>query len=130
MTANDILSNALSLMLNNERIGRADCLIRPVSRLIKDVLGILKQNGYVAEFTETDDGKGKYIELKLSGTINKCGVIKPRFNAKMKDFEKFERRYLPARDMGIIIISTHLGVMTHKDAKKKNLGGKLLAYCY
>ena len=41
-----------------------------------------------------------------------------------------EKRYLPAKDFGILIMSTSKGIMTHYDAKKKNLGGKLLSYCY
>ena len=49
---------------------------------------------------------------------------------KKADFEKFERRYLPAKDMGILIVSTPAGIMTHVEAKKKGLGGRLLAYCY
>lgn len=130
MAGNDILASALSLMLNNEKIGRADCIVRPSSRLLREVLDILKQNGYVQDFAEIEDGKGNRISLKLTGMINKCGVIKPRFNVKLKDFERFERTYLPSKGMGIIIISTNMGIMTHKDAKKKNLGGKLIAYCY
>nr|AJS12333.1 30S ribosomal protein S8 [uncultured archaeon] len=130
MAVNDNLANALSLMLNNEKIGRTDCEVRPSFRLLREVLNILKQNGYVESFEEVEDGKGNRIKLRLTGMINKCGVIKPRFNVKLKDFERFERTYLPSRDMGIIILSTNAGIMTHKDAKKKNLGGKLVAYCY
>lgn len=130
MAENDILASALSLMMNNEKIGMAECSIRLSSKMLKNVLGIMKDNGYVAEFAEVEDGRGDHINLKLTGMINKCGVIKPRFNVKLKDFEKFERQYLPAKDMGIIIVSTHKGIMTHIEAKKKNLGGKLLAYCY
>ena len=46
------------------------------------------------------------------------------------EFEKFEERYLLARGMGILIVSTKWGIVTHNEAKKKNIGGKLLAYCY
>ncbi len=130
MAENDILANALSLMLNNEKIGRVECSVRPSSKLLKSVLAIMKDKGYLTEFAEVEDGRGNHINLKLTGMINKCGVIKPRFNAKLKDFERFERQFLPAKDMGIIIVSTHNGIMTHIEAKKKNLGGKLLAYCY
>ncbi|MBS3096332.1 30S ribosomal protein S8 [Candidatus Woesearchaeota archaeon] len=127
---NDPLANVTSLVLNNEAIGKSECLIKPASRLIKEILKVMKENGYVGEFKEVEDGRGNYIKLALTGNINKCGVIKPRYSVKSKDFEKFERRYLPAKDIGILLVSTPKGVMTHYDAKSKKTGGRLLAYCY
>ena len=64
------------------------------------------------------------------GNLNKCGAIKPRYSVRKDGFEKFEKRYLPAKDFGIIFVSTPKGIMTHNGAKKKGLGGKLIAYCY
>jgi len=40
------------------------------------------------------------------------------------------KRFLPARDMGILVVSTSEGVMSHHEAAEKNLGGRLLAYVY
>ena len=127
---NDPLANVMSLILNKELIGKSECLIKPVSKVIKEVLGVMKENGYVGDFKEVEDSKGNYIELNLLGSINKCGVIKPRYSVKSRDFEKFERRYLPAKDIGIIFVSTPKGIMTHYNAKSKKTGGRLLAYCY
>ena len=44
--------------------------------------------------------------------------------------EKFEKRYLPAKDFGILLVTTNKGVMTHEEAKKNHVGGKLLAYVF
>ena len=44
--------------------------------------------------------------------------------------EKYEKRYLPAKQFGILIISTPKGLMTHVQAMDKKTGGKLIAYCY
>lgn len=130
MSLNDQLANALSLMLNSELVGKKECLVKPASSTIKEVLRVMKEYGYLKEFKEIEDGKGNYIKITLSGCINKCGVIKPRYSTKIAEIEKFEKRYLPAKDIGIIILSTPPGVMTHYDAKKKSTGGRLLAYCY
>lgn len=127
---NDPLSNALSIILNNERIGKTECLIKPVSKLIKDILKVMKENLYVGSINEIEDRKGGMIKVNLLGNINKCGAIKPRYSVKKDVFEKFEKRCLPAKGIGILIVSTSSGVMTHTEAKKKGLGGKLLAYCY
>ena len=127
---NDPLANTMSLMLNNELIGKSECLIKPDSKIIKEILKVMKDNGYIGEFKEIEDSRGNYIKLNLTGNINKCGVIKPRYSVKNNEFEKFERRYLPAKDIGILFVSTPKGIMTHYDAKSKKTGGRLLAYCY
>lgn len=130
MSLNDPLANALSLILIHERLGKKESTIRPSSKIIKRVLQVMKDNNYVGGFQEAKEGGCNVIKLNLLGNINKCGVIKPRYNVKKDEFEKFEARYLLARDLGILIVSTPLGIITHKEVKKKNIGGRLLAYCY
>ena len=127
---NDPLADTMSLILNNEIIGRQDCILKPTSKVVKKILKVMKDNEFVGDFKEIEDSRGNYIQLKLIGNINKCGVIKPRYSVKSNDFEKFERRYLPAKDLGILFVSTPKGIMTHYDAKAKKTGGRLLAYCY
>lgn len=127
---NDPLANTLSNILNAEKVAKPICIASPSSKIIKKVLTIMKDHNYIGDFKEIDDGRGKLLSINLLGNINKCGVIKPRFNIKIKDYEKFEKRYLPAKDFGIIIVSTSKGLMVHTEAKKKELGGVLIAYCY
>ena len=130
MSLNDPLANALSKILNNEKIGKDSCMIKPVSKLIKKILEIMKENRFLGDFSEIEDGRGNLLQVNLLGNINKCGVIKPHFSVKNYDYEKFEKRYLPAKDVGIMIVSTSQGILTHYESKKKKIGGRLLAYCY
>lgn len=127
---NDPLANALSKILNNEKIGKDQCVIKPISNIIKNILRVMNENMYIGEFKEVNDGRGGLIKINLLGKINKCGAIKPRYSVKIEDYEKFEKRYLPAKDFGILLVSTTKGIITHIEAKKQNLGGVLLAYCY
>lgn len=127
---NDPLANMMSKILNYERIGREAVSLYPVGKLAKSVLGILNREGYVGAADEQVTTRGTVVKLHLLGTINEAGVIKPRFAASKADFERFEKRFLPARGVGVIIISTPKGLMTLEDAKKENVGGRLVAYCY
>jgi small subunit ribosomal protein S8 len=127
---NDPLANALSKILNAEKVSKTVCEIKPISSTVKRVLKIMQEKKYVGEFEEVEDGKGNFIKVNLIGQINKCGAIKPRYPVKRNEFEKFEERYLPAKDFGVILVSTIEGIMTHIEAKEKNLGGVLLAYFY
>ena len=130
MSLNDPLANALSLIANNEVRGSQQCKIKPTSKVIEQVLKIMQDNLYIGEFKVIEDGRGNHLILNLIGKINKCGVVKPRFPVGVDDYEKFEKRYLPAKNFGMLLVSTSKGLMTHDKAKEKGLGGKLIAYCY
>ncbi|MDG6218642.1 MAG: 30S ribosomal protein S8 [Candidatus Thermoplasmatota archaeon] len=127
---NDPLANALSLMKNAELRGKGICRIRPSSKLIGGILNLLREKGYISEFEFIDDGKAGVFEVTLKGTINNCGVIKPRYPVKRDELEKWEARYLPAQDFGLLILTTTNGVLSHEEAKKQGIGGKVLAYVY
>ena len=90
----------------------------------------MQDHKYLGEIKYNEDGKGGVVILNLIGKVNKCGVIKPRFAVKKGGFEKFEKRYLPAKDFGLLIISTSQGIMTHIEAKEKGIGGRLISYVY
>ncbi len=130
MTLIDPLSDALSVIKNAESTGKAECTIRPASKLISSVLKMMKERGYIAEFEFIDDGKAGIFKVKLQGKINKCGVVKPRFAVSKDEFEKWEKRFLPARDFGLLVITTSKGIMSHQEARQRGIGGRLLAYIY
>ena len=130
MSLNDPLANSLSSILNSEKSAKDTVNIRPVSKMLIKVLEILKDNNYIGEYERIEDGRGDLIRINLIGKINKCGVIKPRFAIKKDEFEKHEKRFLPARGFGILIVSTNKGLILHEEAKKQGIGGKLIAYCY
>ena len=127
---NDTLAAALNGILNAERVGKTSVRVRPNAKLTRLVLDIMHNHRYIGEYTLIADGKGGVLDVQLIGGVNKCGVIKPRFSVTTAEFTKFEKRFLPAKDFGFIILSTSQGVMTNTQAKEKGIGGKLLAYVY
>ena len=126
---NDPLSNALSKTLAYEKISKKECIVKS-SKIIKKVFEIMQKAGYVGSFEEIKSTRGDEIKINLIGSVNNCGVIKPRFSVSVQEFTKFENRYLPAEGFGILIVSTNQGMMTHDEAKEKGIGGRLLAFCY
>ena len=130
MSMNDTMARVLSDIHNAEKIGRTEFTTGPAAKLILNVLKLFKEHGYVEDFKVVDDKKGGKIVVTMKGQINKCGVIKPRFPVKVGNFEKWERRFLPGSNIGLLIVSTPKGIMTQKEAQKKGLGGVLIAYVY
>lgn len=129
MTLNDPLADALSKMNNAVKALNKTVTLKK-SKLLLSVLNVLKENGYVGELELIEDGKGGKVKVNLLGTINECKVIKPRFPVKIEELESFEKRFLPAKDFGVLIISTNKGLLTQKSAKENHIGGTLVAYCY
>ncbi len=126
----DPLADACSSIKNAENVSKKIVVINPASRLIGKCLRILQNYEYIGEFEIIEDGRSGKFKVQLIGKINKIGVIKPRYAVKAKDIEKIEKRFLPAINFGIIIISTPNGVMSHIEAKKQKIGGRLLAFVY
>ena len=126
----DPLSDAFVRIYNAEQAGHYEVSLSPASKLLDNMLKIMQISGYVGEFERVSNGRGDAFRVELVGAINRCGVIKPRHSVKRSDFDKWESRYLPARDFGLLIMTTNDGVMHHYDAKDKKIGGRLLAYVY
>ena len=124
------LNDAMCVMKNAAMNGKSECMIQPSSKLIGRVLKVMQDYGYINQFEYIEDGKAGKFRVMLKGAINDCGVIKPRYSVKVVDIEKFEGRYLPAQDFGVIVMTTTEGVITQERAKELGIGGKLLAYVY
>jgi small subunit ribosomal protein S8 len=130
MSLNDPLANVLSHIDNAERLGKKEITTNNNSKIIRQVLTIMQDEGFLGSHEQIEDGKANQLKINLLGSLNKCGVIKPRFRIKAKDYEKFEKRFLPAMGFGILIVSTNDGLMTNNLAKEKNLGGTLISFAY
>ncbi|MEM0358738.1 MAG: 30S ribosomal protein S8 [Hadesarchaea archaeon] len=122
----DPLANALSKIYNCEKAGKKEVVVYPTSRLIERVLEVFKEEGYIEDFVR----EGNTLRVKLRGRINRCGAIKPRHSVKKGEYEKWEKRFLPASGLGTIVITSSQGVISLSQAKERGVGGKLLAYVY
>jgi small subunit ribosomal protein S8 len=126
----DTLANGLTTVINNEMRNKHECVISPASKLLGRVLRIMQLNGYIGEFEFIDDGRSGKFKVQLLGRINKCGAIRPRFPVRSDRFEEWEKKFLPSREVGLLVVSAPTGVVSHRDAKEKRTGGRLLAFVY
>lgn len=94
------------------------------------MLKVLQKEGYIGEYEYIDNNKGGKYRIELTGKINECKAVKPRFPIKKDEYKEYEKEYLPGQGIGTLIISTPQGVMSQKEAKQEKTGGRLLAYVY
>lgn len=125
----DHLANALNTIKTHEIVGQRKCTVK-ATKLIGEILGLLKQHRYLKDFTMVEDGRGGVFEVELEGRINDCGVIKPRIPVRRHEWKAAEEQLIPAYNIGMLIVSTPSGIMTNADAREKHTGGRLLAYIY
>jgi len=125
----DSIADGFSVINNAEKAGKQEITIRHGSNLMKDILKIMKENSYLDDFKMKKTYTGIIFEITLNGNINKCRVIKPRIPLKKADYIKYEKLYLPAVDVGHLIVSTPKGVFSHKKVAGKE-GGVLIGYIY
>ncbi len=128
MSLNDPISDALS-KINNAVKALNKTVNLNKSKLLIATLDLLKKSGFIGSYEELEENPRK-IKVNLLGTINKCAAIKPRYPVKVEELEGYEKRFLPAKDFGVIVLSTNKGLLTQKEAKEQNVGGTLIAYCY
>ncbi|KAF5384377.1 hypothetical protein D9615_003139 [Tricholomella constricta] len=170
-----VLNDCLNNIVNAERRGKRQVLIRPSSKVVVKFLSVMQRHGehqfhfsvllflllffcllaksrsdnydscdfasthvstnetifppgYIGEFEIIDDHRSGKIVIQLNGRLNKTGVISPRFNVQATQIESWVNLLMPARGFGIIILTTSSGILDHEEARRKNIGGKLLGY--
>jgi small subunit ribosomal protein S8 len=123
----DTVADAMNMLRNAKKAGKTIVKASIVSNLLLEILKIMKQEGAIKKYKI--DSKDKSVIITL-GDFSDCKGIKPRFSCGVDQIEKYRRRYLPARNLGVMILSTNKGLMTHEEAEKEGIGGCLMAYFY
>ena len=123
----DTVADALNMIRNAKKAGKEIVEIKRISNLFIEVLKIMKQKDAIKKYKINP--KDKSVEVTL-GDLTECKAIKPRFTVEKTEIEKYRRRYLPARGLGIVLISTNKGLITHEEATEEGIGGCLIAYFY
>ena len=125
-----VLSDALKTLLNAERAGKRQVLIRPSSKVIIRFLKLMQKRNYIGDFEVVDDRRGGKVVIELLGRINKCGVISPRFDIGVTEYEKVVANLLPSRQFGYIVMTTNIGIIDQEKARRRHVGGKILGFFY
>ncbi|XP_012941566.1 40S ribosomal protein S15Aa [Aplysia californica] len=130
MVRMNVLADALNAISKAEKRGKRQVLLRPASKVIVRFLSVMMKHGYIGEFEQIDDHRSGKIVVNLTGRLNKCGVVSPRFDVSIRDMEKWTTNLLPSRQFGFVVLTTSGGIMDHEEARRKHLGGKILGFFF
>ena len=126
----NILAIALKNILNAEKKGKRQVLLRPSSKVLIKFLKLMQKRGYIGEFEVIDDHRCGKVVVELLGRINKCGVISPRFDVQVNQVERWCNMIMPSRQFGYLVLTTTYGIMDHHQAQHKHTGGKILGFFF
>ena len=127
MTMTDPISDLLTRIRNGQQVKKSNVNC-PSSKIKLAILKVLKEEGFIRDYSEIEDIKGKVIEISLKYfhgepvikeivRISKPGL---RIYSSVKNMPVYKN------NMGITILSTSKGVMTNFAAQNANIGGEIL----
>ena len=118
--------------IKNANAMRHETVSVPTSKTKLAILAVLKSEGFIADYTATEDVKS-VTTITLKYTENNQRVIKglKRISKpSLHVYAKSEELPKVLNGLGVAIISTSQGIMTDKQARKLNIGGEVLAYVW
>ena len=130
MNVTDPLADLLTRIRNAQR-AKHDIVMVPASKMKIAITHLLKEEGFVRAYKCVRDGKQGLIKIALK--YDDSAESKPVINELYRVSKSSCRRYVGWKDIpyvkngfGIVILSTSQGVMTCREARKRQLGGEHL----
>ncbi|MBE6738005.1 MAG: 30S ribosomal protein S8 [Ruminococcaceae bacterium] len=119
--------------IRNASSAKHDTVDIPASNMKKAICQILLDEGYIKNFTVTEDGKQGIITVVLKYGEDKTPVITGLRRVSkpgLRIYTDVENMPKVIKGLGVAIISTSKGIMTDRQARKENVGGEVLAFVW
>ena len=132
MVMTDPIADMLTRIRNasNQKHSAVDI---PMSKLKLEMARILRESGFVVNYSVDGEGKDKKISVRLKYSRNDVPII-----TGLKRISKPGCRVYVGKDevprviggIGIAILSTSRGLLSDKEARKDKVGGEVLCYIW
>ena len=132
MSMTDPIADMLTRIRNANQVLHPSVSM-PASKLKVQLAKLLKEEGYIADYSVKDEGKFKVLEIVLKyDAKNKPIITKLERISKpgLRNYSKAKNLPKVLGGMGIAVVSTSKGLLTDRKARKENLGGEVLCYVY
>ncbi|MGC9310583.1 MAG: 30S ribosomal protein S8 [Candidatus Aenigmatarchaeota archaeon] len=125
----DLLADVFSAIKNAEAVGKSETIVES-SILVKNLLDLLKEKGYIRGYEVLPENNYHKFKVKLSGKINELSVVKPRISFGKDDIIKYKFRFLPGENVGHLLVSTPKDAITTDREVEGKVGGIIIGFVY
>ncbi|MBO8441366.1 MAG: 30S ribosomal protein S8 [Firmicutes bacterium] len=132
MSMSDPIADFLT-RIRNANMAHHNSVEIPASKVKKDMAEILKNEGFIKDVEYIDDNRQGMIRINLKYGKEGQKVLtglKRISKPGLRSYVKADSVPRVLNGLGIAIISTSEGVITDKEARKKGIGGEVLAYIW
>ena len=134
MTMTDPIADMLT-RLRNGAVATPATVRMPSSKLKESLAAILRQEGYIADFTVSDDTPrpGRVLEITMKYTPERAPTISGLRRVSkpgLRVYSKADRLPRVLGGLGVAVLSTSQGLMTDREARKQKVGGEVLCYVW
>ena len=128
MMTTDPIADMLTRIRNGIMSNKQEVII-PHSKLNAAIAGILKGNGYIGKVSVISQGGFKQLSIELNGPTQPESLVRVSKPGR-RIYAKASEIPVVRTGRGIVIVSTPVGIMTGRDARKKGIGGELICKVY
>ncbi|MBL6664651.1 MAG: 30S ribosomal protein S8 [Rickettsiales bacterium] len=127
MSFNHPVSDLVARIKNGYLINK-DVISSPVSKMRENILKILKEEGYITNYSKIKDGNFEKFDIHLKYHYSKPVVsdIKVISKPGRRAYCRSDEIPLIKNGLGTVVISTSQGVISDHEARSKKLGGEVL----
>ena len=129
MSLSDSIGDALTCIRNANRVKKERVDIK-ASKALVEILKVLRQERFIHDYRLIDDKKQGILRVYL----RKANEAMRKINKIVRISRPGLRRYTQKSEipvvlngLGICILSTPQGILSGEDARKKNVGGEVIA---
>ncbi len=116
------------IRIKNSALAKRGTVLVPYSKLKESLALVLQKSGFLSKVEVNGNASKKQLVVTLEEEKNQPRLIEVRRISKpgRRVYVKAADIKTLTRGLGTVIISTPVGILSHKDALKKNLGGEVL----
>ncbi len=134
MTMTDPIADMLT-RVRNANIAKHDDVSMPSSKLKEALAELLKTEGYIADFktAERPDKPGRILSIDMKYSPDRERTItgiKRVSKPGLRVYRKSDEIPRVLGGLGVAVLSTSQGLMTDREARRRNVGGEVLCYVW
>ena len=115
--------------IRNAQLRKSNKVSIPNSKFRAKILDVLKEEGYISDYKFLTDKKNKgslLVDLKYSNGLPVIKEISRVSKPGRRIYTRAESLPKIKNGLGIVIVSTSMGIMSDNDARSKNIGGEII----